>query len=137
MANSLEMRAPLLDYRIAEFAAGMPRSWKWTSTGGKKILKRVAASVLPKTALTRRKQGFVAPVAAWFRGELREFAHDIIASSAARDVIRLDYCEQLLARHAKGEQGNTERKLWSILCFLVWHEQYVQRVSSAVAESTA
>ncbi len=124
MANSLELRAPLLDYRIAEFAAGLPREWKWTAGGGKRILKRAAEAVLPRSALTRRKQGFVAPIAAWLRGELQPLVRQVFASSRAGHVIRLDYCRQLLDRHAGGEAGGLDRKLWSILCYLLWHEKF-------------
>ncbi len=124
MANSLELRAPLLDYRVAEFAAGLPREWKWTRGGGKLILKRAAASVLPPSVLTRRKQGFVAPIGSWLRGELQPFVREVIARSRAGNVIRLAYCEELLERHVRGESGGLDRKLWSILCYLLWHEKF-------------
>jgi asparagine synthase (glutamine-hydrolysing) len=124
MANSLEVRAPLLDYRVAEFAAGLPQEWKWTPKGGKRILKRAAKSVLPSSVLTRRKQGFVLPIASWLHNELQPFVRGVIASSKAGHVIRLDYCGQLLERHGRGESGGLERKLWSILCYLLWHEQF-------------
>lgn len=124
MANSLELRAPLLDYRIAEFAASLPRDWKWNATEGKLILKRVAQPVLPSSVLTRRKQGFVAPIASWLRGELNPFVRQVIGSSRAGHVIRLDYCQQLLERHERGEFGGLDRKLWSVLCYLLWHEKF-------------
>jgi asparagine synthase (glutamine-hydrolysing) len=124
MANSLELRAPLLDYRLAEFAAGLPREWKWSPRDGKRILKRAAKSVLPSSMLTRRKQGFVLPIASWLRNELQPFVREVIASSKAGQVIRLDYCLQLLERHKRRESVGLERKLWSVLCYLLWHEQF-------------
>lgn len=124
MANSLEMRAPLLDYRIAEFASGLPREWKWTARDGKRILKRAARSILPETALTRPKQGFVAPIATWLRGELQPFAREVMANSKAGHVVNLDYCRQLLDRHCQNELGGLDRKIWSILCYLIWHEKF-------------
>ncbi len=124
MANSLEMRAPLLDYRIAEFAAGLPREWKWNRREGKLVLKRAARSVLPASVLSRRKQGFDSPIATWLRKDLRQFAIDVIDSSRAGHVIRLDYCRQLLDRHEQGEWGGLDRKLWAILCYLLWHEKF-------------
>jgi asparagine synthase (glutamine-hydrolysing) len=124
MANSLELRAPLLDYRIAEFAAGLPRDWKWNATEGKRILKRAARTVLPSSVLTRRKHGFVAPIASWLRGELNPFVREVIGSSRAGHVVRLDYCQQLLERHELGEFRGLERKLWSVLCYLLWHEKF-------------
>jgi asparagine synthase (glutamine-hydrolysing) len=124
MANSLEMRAPLLDYRIAEFAAGLPREWKWNAKEGKRILKRAAKSVLPPSVLNRKKQGFVAPIASWLRGDLHGFTREVIDRSEAGHVIRLDYCRQLLDRHGRGEWGGLDRKIWSILCYLLWYEKF-------------
>ena len=135
MANSLEMRAPLLDYRVAEFAAGLPRSAKWTGKEGKRILKRVAASILPPSTIKRRKQGFVPPIAAWLRGELAPFARSIIHDSSAGKIVRLDYCEQLLDRHIRGEGGDLSRKVWSVLCYLLWHERFAAAHSSVAANS--
>jgi asparagine synthase (glutamine-hydrolysing) len=126
MANSLEVRSPLLDYRVAEFAAGLPRDWKWTPWAGKRILKRAAENVLPHSILARRKQGFVLPIASWLRGELKPFLTEAIESSRPGIGIRLDYCRQLLERHARGESGILERKLWSILCYLLWHEKFAR-----------
>lgn len=124
MANSLEMRAPLLDYRIAEFAAGLPRDWKWTAKESKKILKLAAARFLPEAALTRRKQGFVAPIGKWLAGELQPMAQDLIHRSRAGSTVRLDYCRSMFEAHAKGEVAGQERKLWTIFCYLLWHEQF-------------
>ncbi len=126
MANSLELRAPLMDYRVAEFAAGLPQEWKWTAWEGKKILKRAARAILPPAVLNRRKQGFVLPLGPWLRGELKPFFSDAIASSGAGGVIRRGYCEQLLEQHGRGEGSATERKLWSVLCYLLWHAKFAQ-----------
>ncbi|HKW98479.1 MAG TPA: asparagine synthase (glutamine-hydrolyzing) [Bryobacteraceae bacterium] len=126
MANSLEIRSPLLDYRVAEFAAGLPREWKWTALAGKRILKRAAEAVLPRRVLGRRKQGFVLPIASWFRNELRPFLEEAISTSRSGQIIRLDYCRQLLDRHVESERGITDRKLWSVLCYLLWHEKFAR-----------
>ena len=124
MANSLELRAPLLDYRIAEFAAGLPPQWKWTPWGGKRILKQAAAKVLPKDVLSRRKRGFVAPIGTWLRGDLAPLLRELLGRCSERHPIRPDYCHQLLERHAAGEGGLVERRLWIIFCYLLWHEQF-------------
>ena len=124
MANSLELRAPLLDYRVAEFGASLPRDWKWNGKEGKLVLKRAAAKILPQSALTRKKQGFVTPIGPWLRDELQPVMRDAIRRSKAGDLIRLDYCEKLLDRHVAGEGGGIDRRLWSILCFLLWHEKF-------------
>ena len=124
MANSLELRSPLLDYRVAEFAAGLQAEWKWNAYGGKRILKQVAKSVLPHWVLNRRKHGFVAPLGSWFRQDLKQFATDVICSSSGKQVLRLNYCQQLLDRVSRGEADGLERKLWSVLCYLLWCEEF-------------
>jgi asparagine synthase (glutamine-hydrolysing) len=125
MAVSLELRAPLLDYRIAEFAAGLPRPWKWDGRAGKYILKEAASRLLPASILNRRKQGFVMPVADWFKGELVPYVRERIASSKAGDILRLDYCSELLRAHQDYPHAGYDRKVWSVLCFLMWHQRFL------------
>jgi asparagine synthase (glutamine-hydrolysing) len=124
MAVSLELRAPLLDYRIAEFAAGLPREWKWDGSGGKYILKEAAAKLLPASILNRRKQGFVMPIGEWFRGELVPYVRERIASSQAGDILNLDYCAELLQAHHDYPNAGYAGKIWAILCFLIWRQQF-------------
>ncbi len=127
MAVSLELRAPLLDYRIAEFAASLPKEWKWDSRGGKYILKDAARKLLPDSILNRRKQGFVLPIAEWFRGELVPYVRERIQSTGAGDLLRLDYCNELLASHQKYPNAGYDRKIWMVLCFLMWHERFLSQ----------
>ncbi len=127
MAVSLELRAPLLDYRIAEFAASLPKEWKWDSRGGKYILKDAARKLLPESILNRRKQGFVLPIAEWFRGELVPQVRERINSTGAGGLLRLDYCRELLSAHQKYPNAGYDRKIWMVLCFLMWHEQFLSQ----------
>src|SRR5579885_1135497 len=69
MANSLEVRSPLLDHKLMELVAQMPSNLKLNGTQGKYIFKKALRKVLTESILTRRKQGFAVPVAEWFRGE--------------------------------------------------------------------
>jgi asparagine synthase (glutamine-hydrolysing) len=127
MAVSLELRAPLLDYRIAEFAASLPKQWKWDSRGGKYILKDAARKLLPDSLLNRRKQGFVLPIAEWFRGELVPQLRERINSTGAGNLLRLDYCNELVAAHQTYPNAGYDRKIWMILCFLMWHQQFLSQ----------
>ena len=68
MANSLEVRAPLLDHRVIEFAAGVSTHLKYRGRVSKYLLKRYVEARLPGLNVHRRKQGFVIPLAAWLRG---------------------------------------------------------------------
>src|SRR5207253_5477235 len=70
MAVSLEAREPLLDHRLLEFAARVPASLKLKDGRGKYLLRRVLEHRVPREILTRRKQGFAAPIGEWLRGPL-------------------------------------------------------------------
>src|SRR5450432_361716 len=80
MANSLEVRSPLLDHELAELAATIPHAWKFNRTQGKRILIEALGDRLPPALLNRPKWGFGVPLADWFRGSLREFLWDNVTA---------------------------------------------------------
>ena len=82
MAVSLEAREPLLDHRLVEFAATLPENLRLKRGEGKWLLKQTMRRYLPDDILYRQKQGFVTPIAQWFRGPLAEAARGIGASTA-------------------------------------------------------
>lgn len=82
MAVSLEAREPLLDHRLVEFAASLPEKQRVAGREGKAILKRTMERYLPQDILYRPKQGFVMPIAEWFRGPLAPAARGIARSKA-------------------------------------------------------
>jgi asparagine synthase (glutamine-hydrolysing) len=123
MLNSLEVRAPLLDYRLIEFAFGnVPSHLKTTSTSRKVLLRRLAARLLPTSFDQERKQGFSIPLGSWLRnGPWRSYFQDILlgAESTLFDhgVIR-----KLLSGIQRG-RGNGER-LFALALFESWRRQY-------------
>ena len=82
MAVSLEAREPLLDHRLIEFAAALPEGLRTKRGEGKWLLKKTMQRYLPDEVLYRPKQGFVMPIAQWFRGPLAESARAIGSSAA-------------------------------------------------------
>src|SRR5699024_10210155 len=72
MAHGLEVRVPFLDHELVTWAAELPPEMKLCRGQGKRVLKRAFSGVLPADILYRRKMGFSVPLAAWFRGPLRE-----------------------------------------------------------------
>lgn len=78
MAHSLEVRSPLLDYRLIEFAAKLPTALKVDTRSGKRLLRALAAKRLPRETLNQPKRGFSIPAARWLRNELRPLAESII-----------------------------------------------------------
>ena len=121
MANSLEVRSPLLDHVLGEYAASLPTAWKMLGGQGKRILIDALASRLPPALLTRKKKGFGVPLNHWFRTSLREFVHDHLTSQRFRQRGFTDpaFLETLLAEHQSGRRDNSFW-LWSLLMLDLW-----------------
>src|SRR5690606_25270938 len=83
MAHALECRQPFLDYRLAEFAIGLPRQMKYRRGVGKWLLREAFAEKLPPEIWNRKKMGFGVPLDSWFRAELRPLLHDVLLSERA------------------------------------------------------
>ena len=116
MAVGLEMREPLLDHRLVRFAARLPDAMRVRGRQGKWLMKRAMERELPHDILYRPKQGFVLPIAQWFRGPLRERALSIAGGSAlARtgwfDAAAIDGFAQA---HLSGRSDHS-RLLWQLL----------------------
>jgi asparagine synthase (glutamine-hydrolysing) len=123
MLNSLEMRAPLLDYRIIEFAFGkVPLHLKATAHRRKVLLKRLAARLLPPQFDQHRKQGFSIPLAAWLRsGPWLRFFREVLVGSDGKLFDRAAV-SKLLDGQARGLR-NSER-LFALLLFELWRQEY-------------
>ncbi len=121
MAASLEARPPLLDYQLVEFAARLPSDLKVRGGGGKYLLKRMAESLIPRDLVHREKHGFEVPVDAWFRGDLRDAARDILSSAGARGrgLFAQSAVERVLSRHASGA-GRHGLQIYSMLVLELW-----------------
>ncbi len=128
MAVSLETRAPLLDYRIVEFAGTIPDRYKMPNGRTKNILKEMARGMLPQNIIDRKKKGFAIPKDAWFRSQLKEFAADILLSSTAKErgYFNLSYVETLLKEHNNGQHDFSDQ-IWALLCLELWHLKYMNK----------
>ena len=116
MAVSLEAREPLLDHRLIEFAAALPEGLRLRRGEGKWLLKQSMRRYLPDEILFRQKQGFVTPIAQWFRGPLAETARAIGSSSALARTGWFDprSLSALAEAHIAGRSDNG-RVLWQLL----------------------
>jgi asparagine synthase (glutamine-hydrolysing) len=126
MACSLEVRSPLLDHKIIEFAASLPPTLKYRGSTSKFLLKRHVEMRLPAAAVHRPKQGFDLPLAGWLRGELRELALDLVLSprSAGRGYVRPEAVRRIWDEHQSGYRSHASQ-IWALMVLELWHRQYV------------
>jgi len=121
MANSLEVRCPMLDHHLGELAARIPHDWKLKDGRGKQILIEAIGDRLPPQLLNRPKMGFGVPLPHWFRGSLREFLWDHLTSQrlAERHIVSPAFVRNLLTEHDSGRRNNTHW-LWTLLMLELW-----------------
>jgi asparagine synthase (glutamine-hydrolysing) len=134
MANSLEVRCPMLDQELAEVAASLPAAWLIRNGKGKRFLVESFADRLPQELLTRPKWGFAVPLKLWFRTTLKSFLWDHLTSRAflERGYVSPRFLTHLLKEHDSGRRDN-ETWLWSLLMLELWHRE-LEQTSRRVAE---
>jgi asparagine synthase (glutamine-hydrolysing) len=120
MANSLEVRCPLLDHKFMELVAQMPSGLKLHHGQGKYLFKKALRSVLPSEILTRSKKGFAVPVAEWFRHELKAFAYELLIERRD-DVLNPAFLVRCWTQHQRG-QRDWSALLWCVLMFRTWQQ---------------
>jgi hypothetical protein len=124
MAHSLEARPPLLDHRLAEFAATIPATYRLREARPSTCSSRRCAASC-RRIIDRQKHGFAVPIAAWLRGDLAEFARVLLLSSACRrrGVFEPAQVERLLALNARGR--DLDLQLWTMLSFELWCQRFL------------
>lgn len=125
MANSLEVRAPILDYQVAEFAATLPSSQKYRDGEKKYLLKEVFKPFIPDSLLYRKKMGFSTPLDEWFRGELKALSESKLlqCNEGLSDVFNTAAIHSIWQEH----QSRTKDHgivLWSMLMYQMWYDRY-------------
>jgi asparagine synthase (glutamine-hydrolysing) len=140
MAVSLEVRAPFLDPRVAQYAAALPANYKLRGRKSKYILKRAVAPLLPPFVGRRGKKGFGVPVAEWLKGKLKPLARDLLSPERLRrnGLFDADYVARLQEEHERG-QANHRKLLWTLLMFELWHESFIEtarRIETSVTSHT-
>jgi asparagine synthase (glutamine-hydrolysing) len=123
MANSLEVRSPLLDHVLMELIARMPSSLKLRGKTGKYIFKKALEPVLPRQILTRPKQGFGVPLAEWFRKDLKETTASVLLQNDPMGVLNPRTIADLWSKHQSGLR-DFSTPLWTLLMFRLWQDSY-------------
>jgi asparagine synthase (glutamine-hydrolysing) len=138
MAHSLESRAPLIDYKVVEFAAMLPANLKLKGNNLKYLLRQVAKRYLPEDITKLKKQGFRFPLGIWFRTDLKNFLLNLFEQSRFVELGIFDksYIDQLLDEHISGKIDHNYR-IWVLLNLEYWYRMYFEgeTVESMIAFS--
>jgi asparagine synthase (glutamine-hydrolysing) len=118
MAHSLEVREPLMDHPLVEWAATLPSRLKLKNGEGKYFLKKAMESALPRDVLYRKKMGFAVPLARWFRGPLAQRVRNAVEGGrlARSGMFDTKYLSHLFDAHYSGVRDYSS-PLWSVLVF--------------------
>ena len=137
MLNSLETRAPLLDQYLAEYVTSLPAALRMRNGTLKYLLKRAVEDIVPAEILARPKKGFGVPIKYWFRGELANYAYDMLDSTRARQrgIFDPQYIRDLLESHAGTRMVNLGNAIWTLLCLELWFQVYIDQPASYVERS--
>lgn len=127
MRCSMELRSPIMDYRVAEYSRLLPYAYMINGDLGlKRILKDILYEMVPRDLLDRPKRGFVPPTKDWFRGELKEELLDIVSHDNIKQLIpELDADKFIPLRNdfVKGNEINS-RMLFTIYTYIMWYKTY-------------
>jgi len=123
MAYSLEVRAPLQDYRIVEYARSLPTSYKYHNGIMKYILKELLYDYVPKPIFDRPKAGFTMPFKEWFKNDLKEFVLDELNDEGLSIIpgINKDKIKEMINEHMSGK-WNRYPLIWRLLVLKQWLE---------------
>jgi asparagine synthase (glutamine-hydrolysing) len=123
MAASLEVRAPLLDYRIVEFSWTLPLSMKGRNGQGKRVVRRVLDRYVPKSLSERPKMGFSIPLESLLRGRLRDWAESLLdpAAIGAQGLLDAELVGRRWSQYVGGDD-HWKNHIWGVLMFQAWME---------------
>ncbi|MCH9698444.1 MAG: amidotransferase 1, exosortase A system-associated [Gammaproteobacteria bacterium] len=118
MAHSLEVRVPILDHQFVEWVSGLNPNLKLRHAEGKYIFKKSLQSRLPHDILYRPKMGFGVPLAAWFRGPLKERIHNMALSGPMMDssYFNSSHVKTMIDQHISGKRDHST-PIWTLLMF--------------------
>ena len=124
MANSVELRTPLLDINLFNLTKTIPNKYLIKNKTTKYIFRDIALDNLPKSWAKRRKCGFPVPFSKWLRiDKYYNIVKEAFSKNYVKEFFDTCYINQLLDNHYKGIENNG-RKIYNIYCFLVWYEEF-------------
>ena len=125
MANSLEVRCPMLDYEVVEWGLSLPDKFRISRFETKHILKDLARTLVPSELIDRPKMGFGIPRAEWLRGELKAMLQDTLtdSSSLQRGWFNSKEIERIIKIHMSGK--DMDHILWPMLMLELWAKTWL------------
>jgi asparagine synthase (glutamine-hydrolysing) len=129
MAHGLEARSPFLDHELVALLAKVPADIKIQHNQPKYLMRKLAADYLPAPILHREKQGFMLPVAYWFRTDLFHLISQTLENSCfvKEGWFRKETVKKLLAEHRSNRKDHHVR-LWMLLNLELWHQLYIEGI---------
>lgn len=128
MAWGLEQRVPLLDHHLIELAFQIPSRFKIKKgLKNKWIFRQAVKEFLPPHLLKQEKMGFASPGAKWLRGGFEDFAKQVLSENycrGTRPLFNFPQIQQMLSDHIQGKAYHYHI-LWALLCFQIWHRQFI------------
>ncbi|MDO8806551.1 MAG: asparagine synthase (glutamine-hydrolyzing) [Elusimicrobiota bacterium] len=134
MSNSLELRVPFLDVRLAELMASAPLALKTRGFGLKTMLKTLMAGRLPPETLSGPKRGFQVPLARWYGEELKGFVREVLDASSLEKNGWLSpgSIAGLLKEHESGRR-NLSDQIHAVIMFELWLSRNRKLAAGGVA----
>jgi asparagine synthase (glutamine-hydrolysing) len=129
MATSVELRVPLLDFQVLEFAASLPQRFKVHGWSTKRILKACLEDSVPREILNRKKTGFPVPYERWMRIDLKEWISDIILgqNSPLTNYLRKDKLSGII--QTQQQHGIFSKEVFCLLLLSLLHRQFISATS--------
>jgi asparagine synthetase B (glutamine-hydrolysing) len=135
--NSLETHAPLLDQYLVEYVSSLPATLRMHNDTLKYLLKKAAADLLPPEILSRRKQGIGVPIKQWFRGDLNNYAYELLDSPRThqRGIFNKQFIQNPLKTHVSRRMVNLSQAIWALIYLELWFQIYMDVPSMRVEQS--
>jgi asparagine synthase (glutamine-hydrolysing) len=134
MANSIELRVPLLDHKVLEFAASLPTNYKVHGFTTKYIAKKTLQECVPREILERKKAGFPIPYASWLRTQLRSWLLDLLLD---RETLSRGYFNKAGIEHLLSENqrsGKYSKEIFSLAVLELWHREFLGKERNILSE---
>jgi asparagine synthase (glutamine-hydrolysing) len=130
MANSLEVRAPFLDYELVNYIFSLPAHYKIQGNVRKRILQDAFRNDLPEEIYHRPKHGFEVPLLKWFRNELSSLINDELLNDEfiiSQNIFELTETKKLKTRLHSKNPGDVHAQIWGLLVFQYWWKKYFSK----------